>query len=108
MGRLTTLKRAIFNENSLNGTLPTELSSLFQFVDYSDYPEKRFLELQKNSFTGNFPSELGRLSILDYLDVSENGLTGTLPTEVGRMVKLVHLYLSSNSLTGNCRQNLAD
>jgi len=49
--------------------------------------------------TGAVPSELSRLSRLDFLDLHRNRLTSSIPTELGKM-NVGQLHLSYNMLTG--------
>ena len=58
------------------------------------------LYLDNNELTGLIPSELGKLSNLDYLSLYRNQLTGTIPTELGDLPNLKVLYLADNELTG--------
>ena len=56
--------------NSLNGTMPAELGTLWSLTT---------LDLRSNSFTGNIPQELGHLPELATLRLSGNSLSGCIP-----------------------------
>ncbi len=77
--------------NSLSGTLPSELGSLSNL---------QRLILESNSLSGTLPSELGSLSNLQRLNLYNNSLSGTLPSELGSLSNLQYLWLYSNSLSG--------
>ena len=79
------------HENSLSGTIPSELGDLSNL---------QILWLFSNSLSGTLPSELGSLSNLGYLDLYNNSLSGTIPSELGDLSNLQILYLNSNSLSG--------
>ena len=81
----------IFEEQGLDGTLPTEL---FQYTQLTT------LRLPLNQISGTVPTEIGRLTRLDYLALQSNLLSGTLPTEVGRLRQLRILNLKGNQRTG--------
>jgi hypothetical protein len=53
-----------------------------------------------NEHTGSLPSEIGRLSAVQYLDISSNSLTGTLPVTLSGMTSLKTLWLGDNMLSG--------
>ena len=55
---------------SLSGTIPAELGTLFELTD---------LDLSSNSLTGSIPRELGWLLNLEELRLSGNSLTGCIP-----------------------------
>ncbi len=55
---------------SLSGTIPAELGTLFELTD---------LDLSSNSLTGSIPHEIGWLYNLEDLRLSGNSLTGCIP-----------------------------
>jgi hypothetical protein len=58
--------------------------------------------IDRNSFTGTIPSEIGLLTKLWYgLYVSENQLFGTVPAELSSLSDLKNLGLFGNNLTGS-------
>lgn len=59
-----------------------------------------YFHLDGNYFTGAIPSEMGNLSLLDYLVIEGGSITGTIPSEIGNLSALVILSVSQNSLTG--------
>ena len=58
------------------------------------------LGLNNNRLTGQIPTELGNLTVMQSLYLHENQLSGTIPTELGQLTNLVSLYLDNNQLTG--------
>jgi Leucine-rich repeat (LRR) protein len=57
------------------------------------------LGLTNNSITGDIPSEIGKLSLLEGFDVDGNQFS-SLPTELGNLVLLQRLSIAENSLRG--------
>lgn len=87
------------NNNSLNGTIPSELGDITSLVE---------LFLGNNSLTGNIPSEIGNLQFLDILWLSDNQLTGSIPSEIGSLSFLKNLLLRNNQLTGHIPTTFGD
>jgi len=74
------------------------LKRIFNFFvnDFS-----RFYHVEKNSFTGVFPTELGRFSQVRSFNAASNNLEGTLPPEIGDLTELFNFDLGSNKLSGS-------
>ncbi len=66
------------------------------------------LELSENGLKGSIPSELGRLTGLEWLDLSENELSGGIPPELGNLTNLTGLSLWSNRLNGGIPSELGN
>ena len=90
---LPALQTLLIQDNSLTGSIPTELGNL----STSGFTT---LNLSGNSLTGSIPSELGNLTGLTSLNLSGNSLTGSIPTELGQLSNLTQLLLNNNSLSG--------
>ena len=58
------------------------------------------LFLENNQLTGAIPSEIGRLTNLEWLWLQDNQLTGEIPAELSNLANLEQLWLSHNQLTG--------
>ncbi|CAL9023428.1 unnamed protein product [Prunus brigantina] len=102
--------------NKLNGELPLSLSNLNTITDLSlfanrftgpllpsllsNWTEVISLQLQHNSFSGNIPPEIGRLSFLRSLDLSRNHLFGSIPLTLWKLRLIQSLNLSNNYLNG--------
>jgi hypothetical protein len=74
------------------GTLHSELANLKALdICYFEY----------NCLSGTIPTELGTLSLLEYLSFGHNAyIHGTIPTELGNVSTLHGLYLYENYMTG--------
>ncbi|CAB9509895.1 LRR receptor-like serine threonine-protein kinase [Seminavis robusta] len=85
--------------NSLEGTIPPELSLLtsLRSIDLSANPRLR----------GPIPSEIGNLHRLEILMFSENTMTGELPTELGQLTKLLSLKTENNTFHGTIPSQLS-
>ncbi|KAE9591977.1 hypothetical protein Lal_00038326 [Lupinus albus] len=108
------------SNNSLSGTLPTEVGKLVH-LGFLDLSENKFsgvipsslgsctslltLYLQGNYFDGNIPRTLQNLRALDDLDLSRNNLSGKIPKFLGDFKLLQHLNLSNNDLDGDIPTN---
>merc|ERR1719215_2170360 len=66
------LKELLLNENSLSGTLPTEIGDLSGLTR---------LELHLNDLEGTIPSEYGSMASLTRFWLIRNNIIGTLPIE---------------------------
>lgn len=84
--------------NRLDGTIPSELSSLDHLL---------FLQLGGNNpqYGGNLrgviPAELGSLASLQILYLHDNELTGSIPSALENLARLEGLVLSNNYLDGS-------
>jgi len=98
-------------ENLFTGVLP-DLSM----------PALKYLNVSYNSLTGNIPSSIANLAVLDTLDLSNQastvydpstgirvtrGLTGQIPPEIGQVGFVQTLFLQNNLLTGTMPDSLA-
>ena len=72
-GQLESLE---LTENSLSGTIPTEIGLLTKLW---------MLNLQRNMLSGTIPTEIGKLTRVSSVYLERNSLAGTLPTEIGRL-----------------------
>ncbi|CAH9121121.1 unnamed protein product [Cuscuta epithymum] len=87
LGRLDALMILSLRANYLNGSLPSDLTSLSSL---------RYLFLQNNNFSGHIPTVLPQKIIV--LDLSYNSFTGEIPNLM--LPRLKHLNLSHNFLNG--------
>lgn len=80
-----------FHNNSVSGSLPTQIGLLTNLVT---------LDVSANQVTGTLPPEIGRLNRLVYMDFGNNFLSGTLPSTLAGMIGLETLQLNDNDITG--------
>ena len=87
------------SENSLEGMLPPELTSLSRLES---------LDLSDNELSGEIPPGLGNLSRLQSLHLSRNQLRGEIPPELGGLSRLRLLFLTGNELSGEIPPELGN
>lgn len=58
------------------------------------------------ALVGELPSEIGKLSNLEFLVITENNMKGVLPQEIGNLPRLKKLVLSHNQFYGNIPYSL--
>ena len=56
------------------------------------------LNLSRNNFIGKVPSNIGKLTSLEFLDLSRNQLVGSIPSSLTQIDRLTMLDLSHNHL----------
>ncbi|KAG6405971.1 hypothetical protein SASPL_133567 [Salvia splendens] len=84
--------------NQLSGSLIDQLG---------EFKSLERLFLNKNSFSGMIPRNLGKLSSsLQVLGLSRNNLTGDLPDSLGHLCNLERLHIGGNKLKGVVRESL--
>lgn len=72
--------------NRFNAKLPRHIDQLPLVV----------LNLTKNSFTGEVPSEIGNIKCLQNLDLSHNNFSGTFPSSLNNLTELSKFNISYN------------
>lgn len=63
--------------------------------------------MYNNNLTGSIPSEIGKLSHLEWLYLEYNSLSGTLPESISQLQQLNSLVLSDNKLEGTLPESFA-
>lgn len=116
----TTTTVTTYDQNSLGGTIPTELGLLkaTTILNLAAYPENvgringtiptelglltrlTWLKLVSETLTGTIPTELGLMTALACISLGFAGLPRTIPTELAQMKKLTNLTLPDSELTG--------
>ena len=115
IGELTTVKGLFVMDNQFTGPLPESFSKLnlltyarFQGNSFSGTIPSYFgdmalaeLWLRKNPFSGELPSELGKLSnSLGDLRLDKTNVSGPLPEEIWNLTNLWRLDLGQTKLSG--------
>ena len=104
------------SNNSLHGTIPTNIGNISKLITILDFgsnhftgviPEQygfltslSFLSLASNNFRGSILPFIGNLKNLTILHFYENELSGSIPQEIGLLRSLNDLELSNNNLIG--------
>ncbi|KAL4625633.1 hypothetical protein ACB092_05G039700 [Castanea dentata] len=88
---LKLLRLIDLSSNNLSGSIPTEISDLF---------ELRFLNLSRNHLMGKIPEKIGSMKELESVDLSRNHLSGEIPPSMSNLTFLSLLDLSYNNLSG--------
>ncbi|TKW08570.1 hypothetical protein SEVIR_6G033378v4 [Setaria viridis] len=83
---------AMFRENMLTGSLPSEVGHLKNLMT---------LDVSGNRLTGEIPNSLGDCQILQYCIMKENMFQGKIPESLGQLKALLVLDLSRNNLSGH-------
>lgn len=89
LGRLDALRVLSLRSNMLNGNLPSDIPSI---------PSLQYLYLQRNNFSGEFPSSFSHKLVV--LDLSSNSISGNIPTSIQNLTRLAKLKLQDNSISG--------
>jgi Leucine rich repeat len=93
------LRVLYFDNNSLSGPIPSEMT-LLRDLDQ--------IYLGSNKFEGSIPTSISLLSKLKTIDLSNNTFSGLLPTEMGLLKSLTVLKLQSNpELSGTLPESFA-
>lgn len=88
----TSLTGLDLSNNELSGTIPSDISTLLQFITS--------LDLSSNSFVGEIPRSLANCSYLNVLKLDSNRLTGSIPLELGQLGRLKTFNVANNLLRG--------
>ncbi|KAK4794371.1 hypothetical protein SAY86_012365 [Trapa natans] len=112
--RLPLLSFLSLSNNSINSTLPPDISSCqrLSHLDLSqnlltgslpsslaDLPTLRYLDLTGNNFSGEIPDSFGRFQSLEVLSIVYNLFERVIPPSLGNISTLKMLNLSYNPFT---------
>ncbi|KAJ4871076.1 putative inactive leucine-rich repeat receptor-like protein kinase [Raphanus sativus] len=78
--------------NNFSGVLPYNIASLI--------PSVTILDLSDNQFSGEIPTSLSNITLLNSLTLRHNQFTGQLPHELSSLQRLKILSVAYNQLTG--------
>ncbi|KAK9209660.1 hypothetical protein WN944_002027 [Citrus x changshan-huyou] len=67
----------------------------------------RLIDLSKNKFSGEIPSEIMNLRALVSLDLSCNSFTGRIPKSIGALESILYIDFSANQLYGEIPQSIS-
>ncbi|KAL8235956.1 hypothetical protein R6Q59_017037 [Mikania micrantha] len=94
MTKLTRLIWIDVSHNFLSGLISgTAIASMKNMQIY--------LNFSNNYFTGNIPSEFGKMEMVQTIDLSNNNLSGPIPVTIQGCRNLQSLDLSGNQLSGS-------
>ena len=97
----TRLQYLIFQDNSLQGSLPSTIANLSTQIIWIAFGE--------NQIHGTIPSEIfTNLVNLEIFSMNSNRLTGNIPPNIGKLQKLWNLYLYANELSGRIPSSLGN
>ncbi|XP_038881798.1 probable LRR receptor-like serine/threonine-protein kinase At1g06840 isoform X2 [Benincasa hispida] len=85
------VKHLHFNNNTLSGEIPSELSRLSKLLH---------LLLDNNNFSGSLPPEISTLPVLRILQLDNNNFKGEIPASYEKFPTLVKLSLRNCGLEG--------
>uniref|UniRef100_A0A0E0NA29 non-specific serine/threonine protein kinase n=1 Tax=Oryza rufipogon TaxID=4529 RepID=A0A0E0NA29_ORYRU len=86
LSKLTNLEKLHLYDNQLTGSVPLKALDM--------------LDLSYNSFSGEIPQAICKLTDLEMLDLSNNNLTGTIPLQLSKLHFLSAFNVSNNDLEG--------
>ncbi|XP_024195425.1 probable LRR receptor-like serine/threonine-protein kinase At3g47570 [Rosa chinensis] len=87
------------HKNQLHGSIPAGIVNLVNM---------ELLVLSDNMFTGNIPTDIGKLSSLGKLGFHNNRLSGSLPSSLENLTSLVYLELQGNNFNGTIPTSLGE
>ncbi|KAH7565868.1 hypothetical protein JRO89_XS08G0028300 [Xanthoceras sorbifolium] len=104
-----TLTNLNLSGNHLIGPITLQGSHESEFISLPSSPpleslDLSVLDLANNHFSGQLPSELNKISVLEYLDLSGNNFKGKIPDKLSSTLN--EFNVSYNDLTGNIPENL--
>jgi hypothetical protein len=67
-----------------------------------------YVSINNHEISGALPTQIGLLSLLTVFDVEGNRFSGTLPTTVGQMERLNNLYMAFNRISGGIPSELGE
>ncbi|KAI5679865.1 hypothetical protein M9H77_01092 [Catharanthus roseus] len=88
----TSLTGLDLSNNSISGSIPSDISMIMRFVTS--------LDLSYNRLSGSIPVSLANCSYLNVVKLENNLLSGQIPQEIGMLVRLKTFNVSYNNLTG--------
>lgn len=119
-GRVTTL--SISGNKNLKGSIPPSIGDLsaLQVISFSQLPGLsgpipsqlskltglQFLTVYKTKISGPVPSFLSTFTGLKELELADSSFIGTIPSSLGNLVNLSNIDLSGNQLTGSIPDSL--
>ncbi|WRX31345.1 Leucine-rich repeat - like 10 [Theobroma cacao] len=101
LGRLISLTILLLDDNLLSSSIPLEIHMLSDKASQQTCSNLIYLNLSRNKFNEDIPSEIGKLQFLQILDLTHNILAGKLPSQLAQLQRLETLNLSRNRIFGS-------
>ena len=92
LGGTKSVQTILLRKRNMDGTIPGDA-----FVNLTSLIA---MDVSGNDLTGNIPSSIGSLPLLQRLNLSYNELSGTFPGEIESLNNLTSVDVSNNQLTG--------
>ena len=92
LSNLTDLEELALHNNSLHGSIPSELGSCSSLT---------YAYLGFNALSGTVPTSLANLTNLKGLMLSQNNLSGSLPERLSSLNQLEYAYFGQNYFSGS-------
>ena len=99
LSALTHMKHLSLQSNRITGTIPESFGNLTNLTT---------IFLERNSLSGTIPGTFGKLDDLERMDLSNNNLSGTFPADMTRLKKLNRLWLSNNKFKGTIPNDIGN
>lgn len=81
------------SSNGLNGSLPKHVCH--------NSTQLRLIRLEKNYFSGDFPSGFEKCALLEHLFLGGNKITGNIPEDLFQLQRMILLEIQENDLSGS-------
>ncbi|XP_047313711.1 probably inactive leucine-rich repeat receptor-like protein kinase At5g48380 [Impatiens glandulifera] len=80
------------SSNNLYGQIPSDISTILQFVTS--------LDLSSNNFSGSIPDNLSNCTYLNNLNLANNRFSGQIPLQLGSLGRIKRFSVANNLLIG--------
>lgn len=94
------------NSNWLSGGTINDMASWYGVTVQNG--DVRKISLAVNNLTGELPTSIENLKLLDWLHLGANGIEGSIPSQIGNLNALTRLYLNNNNFSGTIPKSIKD